>query len=53
MKSKPDVRLRRVYGEPTRGDGTRLPVDRVWPSSKIPSGLRRWPGCTGWPGTSG
>jgi uncharacterized protein YeaO (DUF488 family) len=31
MTNKPDVRLRRVYDEPTRGDGTRVLVDRVWP----------------------
>jgi uncharacterized protein YeaO (DUF488 family) len=31
MTNKPDVRLRRVYDEPTRADGTRVLVDRVWP----------------------
>jgi uncharacterized protein YeaO (DUF488 family) len=31
MGSKPEVRPRRVYDEPTGGDGTRVLVDRVWP----------------------
>jgi uncharacterized protein YeaO (DUF488 family) len=31
MGSKPEVRLRRVYDEPTGEDGTRVLVDRVWP----------------------
>lgn len=31
MRSKPEVRLRRVYDEPTGEDGTRVLVDRVWP----------------------
>ena len=26
-----NVRIRRVYDEPERGDGTRVLVDRVWP----------------------
>ena len=28
---KPKVRLRRIYDDPTRGDGVRVLVDRVWP----------------------
>ena len=31
MTNKPEVRLRRVYDEPTGQDGTRVLVDRVWP----------------------
>jgi uncharacterized protein YeaO (DUF488 family) len=31
MTNKPEVRLRRVYDEPTRAGGTRVLVDRVWP----------------------
>ena len=31
MTSKPRVRMRRVYEEPTAEDGTRVLVDRVWP----------------------
>lgn len=27
----PDVRVRRVYDEPSAGDGARVLVDRVWP----------------------
>jgi uncharacterized protein YeaO (DUF488 family) len=32
----PEVRVRRVYDEPSPGDGARVLVDRVWPR-----GLRR------------
>lgn len=31
MTSRPLVRTRRVYEEPTAEDGTRVLVDRVWP----------------------
>jgi uncharacterized protein YeaO (DUF488 family) len=31
VTNKPEVRLRRVYDEPTGEDGTRVLVDRVWP----------------------
>jgi hypothetical protein len=31
MTNKPEVRLRRVYDEPTDQDGIRILVDRVWP----------------------
>lgn len=31
MASKPEVRVRRVYDEPSGEDGTRVLVDRVWP----------------------
>ncbi len=29
--SPPDVRVRRVYDEPSAADGTRVLVDRIWP----------------------
>ena len=31
MASKLDVRMRRVYDDPSPADGTRVLVDRVWP----------------------
>ena len=31
MTNKSEVRVRRIYDEPTPGDGTRVLVDRVWP----------------------
>ena len=31
MTNEPDVKLRRIYDQPTRKDGTRVLVDRVWP----------------------
>jgi uncharacterized protein YeaO (DUF488 family) len=31
MTSKPEIRVRRVYDEPSGEDGTRVLVDRVWP----------------------
>jgi uncharacterized protein YeaO (DUF488 family) len=31
MTSKLDVRMRRVYDDPSLADGTRVLVDRVWP----------------------
>ncbi len=31
MKSKHTLQLKRVYDEPTNGDGQRVLVDRVWP----------------------
>ncbi|MCQ4043484.1 DUF488 domain-containing protein [Streptantibioticus rubrisoli] len=30
-KQQREVRVRRVYDEPQKGDGTRVLVDRVWP----------------------
>jgi uncharacterized protein YeaO (DUF488 family) len=30
MTSKLDVRMRRVYDDPSPADGTRVPVDRIW-----------------------
>lgn len=39
-----DVRLRRIYDEPTPADGTRVLVDRLWPRgiSKVRARLDRW-----------
>jgi uncharacterized protein YeaO (DUF488 family) len=31
MARRPDVRVRRVYEEPSPQDGTRVLVDRIWP----------------------
>jgi uncharacterized protein YeaO (DUF488 family) len=31
MRKSPDVRVRRIYDDPARGDGARVLVDRVWP----------------------
>ena len=31
MTSKPKVRMRRVYDDPSPEDGTRVLVDRIWP----------------------
>lgn len=31
MTGQPDVRVRRVYDEPSPEDGTRVLVDRIWP----------------------
>ena len=31
MVRKPDVRVRRIYEQPSQQDGTRVLVDRVWP----------------------
>jgi uncharacterized protein YeaO (DUF488 family) len=44
MTNKSQVRMRRVYDEPTREDGTRVLVDRVWPRglSKDRARLDEW-----------
>lgn len=41
---RPDVRVRRVYDEPTPDDGTRVLVDRIWPRgvSKARAELAEW-----------
>jgi uncharacterized protein YeaO (DUF488 family) len=31
MARKPDIRVRRIYEEPSPQDGTRVLVDRIWP----------------------
>jgi uncharacterized protein YeaO (DUF488 family) len=44
MTNKSEVRVRRIYDEPTRGDGTRVLVDRVWPRglSKEEARIDKW-----------
>lgn len=46
MGKGPDVRLRRIYDDPTDEDGIRVLVDRRWPRgvSKARAGLDEW--CT-------
>jgi uncharacterized protein YeaO (DUF488 family) len=41
---KPDVRVRRVYEQPSPQDGTRVLVDRIWPRelTKSRAQLREW-----------
>lgn len=41
---KPKVRLRRIYDEPSRMDGARVLVDRVWPRgvSKAEARIDAW-----------
>ena len=44
MVNRPTVRVRRVYDDPTRDDGTRVLVDRLWPRamSKDRAQLDEW-----------
>jgi uncharacterized protein YeaO (DUF488 family) len=44
MAGNAKVRVRRVYDEPTPGDGTRVLVDRVWPRglTKDRASLDEW-----------
>lgn len=44
MASKHDVKVRRVYDPPLRGDGARVLVDRLWPRglSKEKAALDEW-----------
>jgi uncharacterized protein YeaO (DUF488 family) len=44
MVRKPDVRVRRVYEEPSPQDGTRVLVDRIWPRgvTKARADLSEW-----------
>ena len=44
MTNKSEVRVRRIYDEPTRGDGTLVLVDRVWPRglSKEKARIDKW-----------
>ena len=44
MASRSNVRVRRVYDDPTRDDGTRVLVDRLWPRamSKNRAQLDEW-----------
>ena len=44
VASTPTVRVRRIYDEPTRQDGTRVLVDRIWPRgmTKARAQLDEW-----------
>ncbi|ABL79450.1 MULTISPECIES: DUF488 family protein [unclassified Nocardioides] len=44
MTRRPDVRLRRIYDDPTDDDGMRVLVDRRWPRgvSKVRADLDEW-----------
>lgn len=44
MTRRPDVRLRRIYDEPSLDDGARVLVDRRWPRgvSKVRAELDEW-----------
>ncbi len=44
MAKRAEVRVRRVYDTPARGDGTRVLVDRIWPRglAKAKAGLDEW-----------
>jgi uncharacterized protein YeaO (DUF488 family) len=44
MARKHEVKVRRVYDEPQRGDGARVLVDRIWPRglSKEKADLHEW-----------
>ena len=42
--NQPEVRLRRVYDDPSPEDGTRVLVDRIWPRglAKARAGIDEW-----------
>jgi uncharacterized protein YeaO (DUF488 family) len=44
MTGHPEVRVRRVYDEPSPEDGTRVLVDRIWPRglTKERAGIDEW-----------
>jgi uncharacterized protein YeaO (DUF488 family) len=44
MAGMSNVRVRRVYDEPSPGDGTRVLVDRIWPRgvTKAKASLDEW-----------
>ena len=44
MNSKPEVRTRRVYDDPSPEDGRRVLVDRLWPRglAKARAGIDEW-----------
>jgi uncharacterized protein YeaO (DUF488 family) len=44
MTGHPEVRVRRVYDEPSPEDGTRVLVDRIWPRglTKERAGIGGW-----------
>lgn len=43
-RSQPDIRLKRVYERPSKSDGTRVLIDRLWPRglTKEKAGIDRW-----------
>lgn len=44
MARKPDIRVRRIYEQPSPQDGTRVLVDRIWPRglTKARAELGEW-----------
>ena len=44
MTGQPEVRMRRVYDDPSPEDGTRVLVDRIWPRglAKARAGIDEW-----------
>ena len=44
MSSSPEVRVRRVYDDPSPEDGRRVLVDRIWPRglAKARAGIDEW-----------
>ena len=44
MSSRPEVRARRVYDDPSPEDGRRVLVDRIWPRglAKAKAGIDQW-----------
>jgi uncharacterized protein YeaO (DUF488 family) len=44
MTGTPEIRVRRVYDQPSPGDGQRFLVDRLWPRglSKDAAGVSEW-----------
>ena len=43
-RAGPEVRIKRAYEPPARGDGTRILVDRLWPRGvkKAEAGITEW-----------
>ena len=44
MSSSPEVRVRRIYDDPSPEDGRRVLVDRIWPRglAKARAGIDEW-----------
>ncbi len=44
MTGQPEVRVRRVYDDPSPEDGTRVLVDRIWPRglARARAGIDHW-----------
>jgi uncharacterized protein YeaO (DUF488 family) len=44
LTGTPEVRMRRVYDDPSPDDGTRVLVDRVWPRglARAKAGIDEW-----------